>query len=554
MYRLSNLLNELKDSSAPVAFNKVSYTGNQLFALSSSVYSELQNISEAECLLVCEDGFEFAAAFLALIHSDKKICLPPNGNQGTLGELKQNRHIIDQDFIRACSSSELIEFPQIKAEDCKISLFTSGSTGERKEVAKNLTHLEEEIKVLENTWDISGSVLATISHQHIYGLLFKILWPLCSGRPFFTETVLYEDEFNSHNDKLTDYVIVSCPAHLDAVICFQENKFLKNRTVFSSGAPLSLKTSETIKEINGASPLEVFGSTETGGIGWRQQTESVNWTLLDKVEVKVEDQTLFVKSPFSETSEWYQTGDKAEIITEKQFKHLGRRDRITKVSGKRLSLDDLERRICESKLIDKCHVIVVNEKGFTERQSCAAVCILTNEGKKAYINEGKRKLVQSIKTKLKDYYEAVLVPRFWRFPDSFPVDQQGKMNSSAVKLYFQGITESEKRFPEIISFTTSTTELKAHLKVPKDLSFFDGHFDILPIFPGVAQIFWVTWLTEEIFGLRDPIHVKRLKFSNIIRPGSEVSIQINVNGEKLTFEYRNGERIFSSGGLIYDSL
>ena len=27
-----------------------------------------------------------------------------------------------------------------------------------------------------------GDIVATVSHQHIYGLLFKVLWPLAAGR------------------------------------------------------------------------------------------------------------------------------------------------------------------------------------------------------------------------------------------------------------------------------------------------------------------------------------------------------------------------------------
>ena len=65
---------------------------------------------------------------------------------------------------------------------------TSGTTGEGQPVVKALRHLEDEIAALDERLGpaLEGDtrIFATASHQHIYGLLFRLLWPLASTEPY----------------------------------------------------------------------------------------------------------------------------------------------------------------------------------------------------------------------------------------------------------------------------------------------------------------------------------------------------------------------------------
>ena len=99
-----------------------------------------------------------------------------------------------------------------------LKIYTSGSTGDRKGVPKTLVNLEEEIAAQEATFGgrLEGcSILSTVSHQHIYGLLFRLLWPLCAGRSFVSETPLLWEEMLSLSQCLSTFCLVSSPAHLD---------------------------------------------------------------------------------------------------------------------------------------------------------------------------------------------------------------------------------------------------------------------------------------------------------------------------------------------------
>ncbi|MCO6705214.1 AMP-dependent synthetase, partial [Streptomyces sp. CHB9.2] len=76
-------------------------------------------------------------------------------------------------------------------------LSTSGSSGEPKLIAKQLFQLANEVAALECLWGASlgaATVLGSVSTQHIYGLLFRVLWPLCAGRPFARQALPYTEE------------------------------------------------------------------------------------------------------------------------------------------------------------------------------------------------------------------------------------------------------------------------------------------------------------------------------------------------------------------------
>jgi hypothetical protein len=67
-------------------------------------------------------------------------------------------------------------------EELDLFFYTSGVTGAPKLVAKKIERLDSEAAVLEELWPNGARrVLATVSHQHIYGMLFRIFWPVLSG-------------------------------------------------------------------------------------------------------------------------------------------------------------------------------------------------------------------------------------------------------------------------------------------------------------------------------------------------------------------------------------
>ena len=165
------------------------------------------------------------------------------------------------------------------------SLFTSGSTGEAKRVPKRLGQLFFETEGVQRafheaglTFDEPTVAVSTVTAQHIYGILFRALLPLIephlmadSPRTHFPEALAERMAMFARDGK--KILLVSSPAHLSR---FTEPKLFKaSRSavvgVSSSAGPLSAEAARYARLAFGHWPLEVLGSTETGGIARRRR-------------------------------------------------------------------------------------------------------------------------------------------------------------------------------------------------------------------------------------------------------------------------------------------
>src|SRR5690606_25252459 len=95
-------------------------------------------------------------------------------------------------------------------------------------------------------------------------------------------------------------VLVSVPTHLRAARSILPENLRTLRWVFSSAGPLDADTAQSFTQTHAKPIVEIFGSTETGGIAWRRRHEGTNWRPFDKVQLSVvHDNRLAVRSPFT---------------------------------------------------------------------------------------------------------------------------------------------------------------------------------------------------------------------------------------------------------------
>lgn len=138
------------------------------------------------------DSYRFAVALFALLAQDKTVYLPGENHQAMVDALRaEGAGFVGQFPVEDKREVVLGQVPvgeQSFQLTGSIVVFTSGSTGDAKAIPKTLAQIDAELAVLEVTWgeQLGGSVIAgTVSHQHLYGLLFLVLWPLCAGRSFW---------------------------------------------------------------------------------------------------------------------------------------------------------------------------------------------------------------------------------------------------------------------------------------------------------------------------------------------------------------------------------
>ena len=96
------------------------------------------------------------------------------------------------------------------------------------------------------------------------------------------------------------------------------------------------------------------------------------------------------------------------------------------------------------------------------------------------------------------------------------------------------------------------TSVTLELSIPETSPYFDGHFPGFPILSGAAQVDLVVRFAEEHFCITiDISKIKRIKFSNIIRPDNQLVLFIKSDKGNIVFKIASpeGETVYSSGTM-----
>jgi acyl-coenzyme A synthetase/AMP-(fatty) acid ligase len=222
------------------------------------------------------------------------------------------------------------------------------------------------------------------------------------------------------------------------------------RLIFSSGGPLPAATAVLYFEQLGGAPIEIFGSTETGGIAWRQQEALPNpddplstsdaWMPLPGISVTrdEDDGALLLQSPFLQTDEWLRMDDAVALLPDGRFKLKGRLDRTVKIEEKRLSLPEMEGVLMRHPWVQAAALVVLGAaSGDTSaRHILGAVLVLTQAGRTQWAQLPPHARTQTLRRYLAEHFDAVLLPRRWRIVDALPFNERSKLPPAALKVLF----------------------------------------------------------------------------------------------------------------------
>lgn len=442
---LDQIMVTLRDLNDVVSFDETEQQTWQNFCHSVSELSErLSQLPTQKFAICAQDSYWFAVAFMACTQANKQIVLPGNYQPLALEELSVHfdgllhdqavapiPNIVNVDLGGLSSSHSNFRFKALDLEHTSLTLFTSGSSGAPKAICKSLKEISIELEQLESQWgsQITGTrIHSTVSQQHIYGLLFRLLWPLCARRPFSRQNLEFPEQVTRiAND---DCVLISSPALLKRMT--EDDSSDNMRAVFSSGGPLSHDASHRAKELFGTLPYEVFGSTETGGIAFRQQlTPATPWTLFDCIEATLnQERCLRLKSPYIDDNHWYQTADECELINDRQFVLRGRTDRVIKIEEKRVSLVEVEKRLEQLDWVSECVTVPYEQYN---RLILASVLVLSENGKIKLEQLGKGRFWLLLRKELREWLEPIAIPRRYRILEEIPLNSQGKRLMSVIE-------------------------------------------------------------------------------------------------------------------------
>jgi len=481
-----------------------------------------KNVVLSEC-----DNFEFIINFLASIYAGKELFLLSDCHK--LNELNIDYYLpeLQNDEI----NQNEICFENIEPQDIIINFLTSGSSSTPKLIKKTLFNLIEEAKDLNDMFLKSEQNLRFISTTkltHLFGLSFHLMVPLCGGFVIDTATIDYPEQINFENA-----LLVATPSFLEKISKYNFELPISPKWIFSSGAKLKddvFSYFETKSNV-----IEIYGSTESGVVAYRNSSSSEALTKAPNVLVKQDEKNQIVLQSNYFPEYEITLNDVIEMKSDEEFVMLNRSDRILKIQEKRISASNLEEKLNTNDFIENSHCLKINDK-------IACVVVLTRVGKEYFLENGNIELIKSIKSYLKNKTE--IIPQKWRFLHEIPKNKMGKLDTQKIEQIFM----TNLSHPFVLNQHSDKNKAEIELFFDKNSNFFKGHFDNYPIVPGVVQLFFVDWFIKDVFGISLlPVQMKKIKFSNLIRPNQIIKLLL-VNEERfISYKYFNNDTTFSSG-------
>ncbi len=156
--------------------------------------------------------------------------------------------------------------------DATLSFRTSGSSGTPKPCSHALAELEQEIAGTAALLAGTRRIVSAVPAQHIYGFLFTVLLPraLGGGVEVLDARTLTPQALAAR--LRAGDLLVSHPAHW-ALMARHVARLPAGVTGVSSTAPCPPALAASLRDLGLARLLQVYGSSETAGIGWRETAD-----------------------------------------------------------------------------------------------------------------------------------------------------------------------------------------------------------------------------------------------------------------------------------------
>jgi len=380
---LEKLLQAPVDLQQPFLYQKDSRA--DVYAMAGHLYAAFVEMgSEVPICLAAEERSVIAAALLAAMASGKILVLPHSFSKSALEQMRQvtgftsavvdveREFSLDIQCISAERKGGTVSLPVKNiSEDAELlRIFTGGSTGSPKIWSKTAGNIFGEAWFMASRYQITNQdiILSTVSPYHIYGLLFSIVIPLVSSAAVLAETPSFPTEITEAVEQNSATVLVSVPAHYRVLRGRRVGTSL--RVAFSSAGMLEETDSLGFSASNDIGVVEVYGSTETGGLASRDRSLGQEFfTPLEPVIWRIAEERLYVQSPFlspdlpMDEEGFFLSGDRVQQEGAASFSLHGRADAICKVGGIRVDLDEVRDFIQSQAAVQECVVVSLTDKG-----------------------------------------------------------------------------------------------------------------------------------------------------------------------------------------------
>ncbi|WP_207461600.1 4-coumarate--CoA ligase [Azospirillum sp. SYSU D00513] len=210
----------------------------------------------------------------------------------------------------------------------RLTFRTSGSTGAAKPCTHDISILEQEVDALEVLFAGRRRILSTVPSHHIYGFLFTVLLPRRLGIP----VVDVRSRGPAALARIAEPgdLIVGFPSYWKLLPL--SVRFAPDVEGTSSTAPLPAGTADALALCGLGRLVEIYGSSETGGVGWRLAPGS-SFTLFPHWEQDPAVPDGLVRLDSRGRPERHLLSDHLDWLDARRFQVKGRRDGAVQVGG-----------------------------------------------------------------------------------------------------------------------------------------------------------------------------------------------------------------------------
>ena len=363
-------------------------------------------------LLEADSKLAFIKQFVPAYKAKQKLVLFDK-NHTQLLEFHQNND------INSLEDVECLE------EGTQLLFFTSGSSGFPVGAFKTQTNLSAEVQGLKGLIKKKEikRVVVTVPFVHIYGVLAGLLLPMALEN---IELIVKEDFLPYElieEVKKGDTLVITTPVFIKALGKMSESIDMSSSLFISSTGPLSSEDISVFETLYSTDVMQLFGSTETGGIAYKFGASKV-WVPLNDVTVETKNERLSVSSPYISRyllSEGIQqlilpfvTEDIIEVSSE-GFELLGRSNKIIKIAGKRISALAIESLLENIEGVERAVVTLVYKKELLRSEQILITLQTKEELKKSFIKE-----------KIAESYGVLTIPFKVVYVDEIKLSSMGK--------------------------------------------------------------------------------------------------------------------------------
>ncbi|NWF74607.1 MAG: AMP-binding protein, partial [Nitrospirae bacterium] len=247
------------------------------------------------------------------------------------------------------SPAERAKVPQIPIDHPAIVAFTSGSTGRPHPHIKTWGSL---VAVARSTGTRLGlkisdhmTIVATVPHQHMYGLEASIMLPIQHGMAFHAGRPLFpEDVRLALGEVPSPRMLVTTPLHIRTCVTAR-SRLPHVECILSATAPLPSSLATQAEAQFQTRVYEVYGFTEAGSLATRRTIAEDTWHVLDGITLHQESTGCSLQAPYLRGAIPFP--DLVSLQAPDRFLLHGRGEDLVNIGGHRGSLSDLSQKLNE---------------------------------------------------------------------------------------------------------------------------------------------------------------------------------------------------------------